>query len=125
MSLRRDLEINAQTLNQYSDQFGQYMDQIDEILRRLNIGLEVWTPFEGASPQLEIGYTKKGKKWGVAIRQADQVWFVNDAPREYRLMVVDSIPALFIAMTKAARDTTNKILEGVATVKGILEGMGQ
>jgi len=136
------LSIVASSLNTASDELTHVVGILDEALRKLNIGLNVWVPFrfrvDDESPtqydQDEIGYAKVESIWGVALRRiyGDEAreehrefgpWLFNDAPRELRLLAVDRIPALIEALSKEAITTTKRVQEKVKQVRELADGI--
>ena len=122
----KQLSLAATSLNSASDDLGQAMSVLDAALKRLNLGISAWVTLSGNEDQCgewwsrDIGYTKVGAEWGIALKTArgnhawpeqdsEEKWLFNDAPRWMRIEGVGKIPDLLEALIKQAEDTTTKI----------------
>lgn len=115
----------ANELNAASDELGKTITELDAALQNLNLGVAAWVPFSDGSDEYsywsrEIGYTKLGNSWGIALREVDgvhhnpeeetvQSWGFNNAPRWMRIDGIAKIPDLLEKLIKQAEDTTKKI----------------
>jgi len=118
----------AQTLNDLSDQLTKEVTEIETALNKLNLG--IWAHVNAVtldssddglySHGLQLVYGKSGGKWGFLIDEyredanyPDQgereSWAFKDAPRDFRLKVVDKIPALLEALVKRSAEVTSEI----------------
>jgi uncharacterized protein YecA (UPF0149 family) len=130
----------ASSLNTASNEFAKSVAVLDESLKPLNIGLSVWVPFAFADvdppdyDQDEIGYTKVGGTWGLAIRsvrgregedfeQVGGLWLFNDAGREMRLHSVEKIPDVIKALADKASETTKRIQQKTKEVRALAEAI--
>ncbi len=124
----------AISLNTASDELTKVIGELDEALKKLNIGLSVWVTF--ASRGIEdwefdddqIGYTKIQGKWGIALRHMwgdhrddsyfdEGPWLFNDGPRDLRLRSTDKIPDVIEALAKEAFDTTKNVQQKTQEVR--------
>jgi hypothetical protein len=137
----KQLTAAASDLNAASDELGKTIAALDAALKNLNLGISTWVRVGGSDDaetfwNREIGYTKIGKNWGIAIRaeagylsdcdNADVEWWLfNDAPRAYRLEAVDKIPELLEQLIKQAEDTTRKIKEKTSQAQMLAEAINQ
>ena len=129
----------ATVLNSVSDQLSKPVNEIDALLKKLNLGIVAWVTLrEGAElPEHwseELGYAKIGGKWGIAIRTVvgdynypdqDDIdeWLFNDAPRALRLSAVERLPELLDTLTRVAEDATAKIREKVGAVRTLADAV--
>lgn len=134
----------AANFDSASDELASPVTEIDAALKRLNLGVIVWTRMEGGTHaqadeywwSQDIGYTKISGKWGVALRTCsgdhtdpdnDKVeeWLFNDAPRRMRILGIQHIPNLIRAMIHEVNETTanikSKITEANELAKVIRE----
>jgi hypothetical protein len=129
----------AVDLNDISDTLGKCIHDINEFLKRLNLGVVAWVPIqqdEGIPGESwfwkdEIGYSKVGPIWGICLRKVqgdyqhpddDEIesWFFNDAPRALRISAIDKIPDLLEKLSKEAAETTKRIGEKLAKAEEVL-----
>jgi hypothetical protein len=133
----------AASLNTASQELSKVIDVLDEALKKLHIGLTVWSAFryrdveQPEYDQDEIGYSKVDGTWGITLRRVwgnlerdeeheSGPWHFNDAPRNLRLAGVDAIPnlieALFneaVATTKQVHAKTEKVRELASVIERI------
>jgi len=134
----------ANDLNLVSDELGKAVTQIDDGLRKLNLGVSAWVTIFSADddrdPQYvtfwheDLGYGKVNGKWCVCIRRVDgsyqsmddetqKLWTFNDASRTLRLAAIDKIPSLLDALGKEATSRTKDIREKLADVQAVAEAV--
>ena len=114
----------ASDLNSVSDQLGKSIAEIDDALKKLNLGVSVWVTIEGTEDPPyywtdDLGYSKIDGKWGIALRavkgnyaedeERAEAWLFNDAPRPLRLSAVSKLPNLLRKLSEEAAETTKKI----------------
>lgn len=120
----QQLTAAATSLNTASDRLTKTINEIEAVLKPLNIGLHCWVKMgpgwsapDGSSGYYQIGYSKVSGKWGIALSECndysddDEPWAFNDAPRHLRLKAVDFIPQLLDALTKKTTEATQEITE--------------
>src|SRR5215469_4031938 len=117
-----ELTVAAGTLNDLSNQLSKEVSAIEGVVNELNLGirtevhavtLRASDPGAGDhySHWLRLAYGKAGARWGFIIEELTeditnpegdsyQSWFFQEAPREFRLKVVEKIPALIEALVK-------------------------
>lgn len=122
----KQLSLAASTLNTASDDLVEAVSVFDAALKKLNLGISAWVLLSGNDEEdgqwwsRNIGYTKVGDKWGIALKTASghyswperdsvEKWLFKDAPRWMRIEAVGKIPDLLEALLKEAEDTTKKI----------------
>jgi hypothetical protein len=107
----KKLSSTAAKLNAISDSLSSQIEQIDTSLKRLNLGVIAWVKIQADCDEdgnwfkEELGYTKVGNRWCVAIKTASGMqgdpngpdtsfWAFADAPRQLRIRAIEHIPAL-------------------------------
>jgi len=133
------LSTAASTLNRLSDELTKEVAEIEVTLNALNLGVRAEVKATTLARDAEIGYChwlnlaygKKAGKWGFLVEELEETvadsndegsyesWLFKDAPREFRLQVIDSIPALLDALVKKSDDTANEITNKVKFVKDL------
>jgi hypothetical protein len=106
---------------------------VDAALSRLQIAFEAWVTYrhdtdddEERYDNWDIGYTRIGKRWGLALRtekgefnQPDRAvierWFFNESPLYLRHRAIDKLPDLIEALAKAGSTVAKKLSS--ATIK--------
>jgi hypothetical protein len=130
-----ELGVAAVALNNVTDALGNAVVEIDESLKRFNLGIEVWEDIRhehnddtGMHWSLELGYARIGGKWGLSLRESEgddpadldiNVWSYKDAPRSFRLEAVHKIPALLRALNVEAKKTTTELRAKLAEVQTV------
>jgi hypothetical protein len=128
----------APALNAASDELTRSVGILDEALKKLNIGLSVWVPFRYREPDEspdvydrdQIGYAKVEGQWGIAliriwgnesadVHHQEGPWLFNYAPRELRLLGVDTIPEVIDALGKEAWATTKRLQDKTRDVRDL------
>ncbi len=135
-----ELSAASQSLNNVSDALGKAVTDIDEGLRKLNLGITAWVdvfttlPDHPENPTYmfeELGYTKINTKWGVALRVRSgdesqpyeqehvQMWAFNDAPRALRLEAIDKLPRLLRKLSEEAQKVTAELQAKLADAQTV------
>ncbi len=132
-----ELSAAAKALNAVSDELGKAVSDIDESLKKLNLGIEVWVVvYEGADERdhsfwsRDIGYSKIDSRWGIGLRKvfgnyrdpdeaATETWLFNDAPRSLRLEAIEKIPELLKKLSGVAAKTTKALEAKVADTQAV------
>src|SRR5690242_39555 len=83
----KQLASAAVALNQATDEFTAVTAPADELLKKLNLGVDCWVRFkswtyeDGSQKHHEIGYAKINGRWGIALRsfedEPDQPEYTN------------------------------------------------
>lgn len=126
------LSTAAQILNGLSDELTAKIADIENSINKLNLGIRANVnayTLESADDDLysrwvRLAYGKSGSKWGFIIeeltedlrnseRDAYESWAFRDAPREYRLKVVEKIPALLDALVIKSVEIASDIKKSV------------
>src|SRR5260370_15609914 len=122
----KQLSLVATSLNAASDELVEAVSVFDAALKKLNLGISAWVVLSGNDDEdhdwwsRDIGYTRVGDTWGIALktasgnygcpdRDSEEKWLFRDAPRWMRIEAVGKIPDLLEALLKQAEDTTKKI----------------
>lgn len=119
------LSAAAADLNAASDALGKSVTAIDTVFQKLNLGVTAWveverhTDFDQSFTAVELGYSKLGGKWGVALRTIEgyeyredariEEWLFNEAPRRLRVEAIDKLPKLLDGLLKEAKRITERI----------------
>ena len=135
----RKLVVSAANLNSVSDELRQTITEIEAALRKLNVGLAAWVNIStssgerGDSWSRDLGYTRYGKDWYVALRTTysdvtedddnEDQWPFNEAPRWMRVEAIGKLPELIEALAKQADDTAEKIKRKNAEAKQFTEAI--
>lgn len=138
----------ATDLNVVSDALGKAVSDIDEGLKKLNLGVTAWvrvayvesSPEDSSYEIEEIGYEKVNGKWGIAIRtrsgddrhpeyaETVQEWPFNEAARSSRLRAIEKIPELLNKLneeaTKVAKEVQAKLADAQAVAGAVQEAAG-
>jgi hypothetical protein len=121
------LASSALSLNAATDELTKIGASFDAALKRLNLGIESWVQISEGSDELgtksyysQLGYSKIGGKWGIALRNVEcdeqsgeetvlKEWLFADAPRDLRVLAVNRLPELIERLQEEAQDTTEFI----------------
>ena len=123
------LQSSASILNAVSDELGKAIAQIDDGLRKLNLGITTWVQLRGGDGRHygrddfwheDVGYSKINGKWGISLRKLSgdytdpdseyqESWLFADAPRELRIQAIDQLPALFQKLSAEANKVTMEV----------------
>jgi prefoldin subunit 5 len=140
----RELSSAAEALNVVSDALGKAVSDIDEGLKRLNLGVTAWVcvqEYGGSHEQdltytlEELGYAKINGKWGIALRvrsgdeehpeydESVEIWLFNEAARALRLKAIKKIPELLTKLneeaTKITKELQAKLVEAQAVADAV------
>jgi hypothetical protein len=122
----RKLTVSASNLNSASDDLRVVINELDDALRKLNLGVSAWVKIAGDDDgrdeywSRDLGYTRIGRTWGIALREVEgnynwpdeakvESWPFNDAPRWLRADAVGKIPDLLEKLADQADGTTKRI----------------
>lgn len=128
----------AYSLNQLSDELTKQVCTIEETLNKLNLGVEAHVNgpnlFESEDALythwIRLGYGKLSGKWGLVVeeltedvqnpdRDSCNSWAFKDAPRDFRMKVVDKIPALLEELCKKSVEVATEINEKVQFARNL------
>jgi hypothetical protein len=120
------LSASASEVNKASSELASAVSQLDEMLKRLNLGVTAWVVIRSRAAEppeyddYELGYARVNSKWGLAIRRIhgdpdhediEGPWAFNDAKRELRIGAVDKIPGLLEKLAQKTADTAEMLTE--------------
>lgn len=124
----KQLSDSAKALNALSDELTTVVADIEMVLNKLNLGIRAHINAETLEQSdadmywrgLRLAYGKGASKWGFIIEEVSEdwnnpenstyeSWHFKDAPREFRLKVVEKIPALLEALVKQSSETALEI----------------
>jgi hypothetical protein len=125
----------ASDLNTVSDELGKSVAEIDDALKKLNLGVSVWVNIHDWEDEFDyymeqLGYAKVDGKWGIALRTVSgdyrwpdqdkiEQWLFNDAPRRLRLAAIETLPDMLKRLSEEAVETTKKIKGKLAEAKEV------
>jgi hypothetical protein len=131
----------ATALKAATDEFSKVTAPLDELLQRLNLGVECWVRFrtwtyeDGTQKFHEVGYAKINGRWGVALRSIQDddptgaeytsidKWAYNEGPRTMRVDAVQKFPELLDELVKKADKHTRKLKEGTDTAREVIDAL--
>ena len=128
----------AAQLNAVSDQLSKPIEQVEAVLKKLNLGIDAWSQFAGESDYSTgyfwwraIGYARLNGKWCIAIRTSAgsfgdpdpdmDEWPFNEAPRAYRIDGAAKLPDLLEKLVEAAYETAEKVRETKEVVQTVAD----
>ncbi len=117
-------------LNFASDDLAKAVNSWDVILKKLNLGIEVWVDTTSSGDSGDkwwdrgIGYAEVGDRWCLALRERsgdpveldEQVWAFNQAPRWLRVEGISKLLELLEALVKRTEETTKKLHDEASRV---------
>jgi hypothetical protein len=125
----------AQNLNELSDRLNDQVAQIENSLNKLNLGVSASVDVETTSSDggmavhcLRLGYGKVAGKWALTIdhfmdddpENTYELWSFKDAPRDFRLKVIDRIPQLLDELVMTSTQLASNINEKITLAKGLV-----
>jgi hypothetical protein len=135
----KQLHASAVQLQNATNDFVKVTAPLDELLQKLNLGVECWVRVNkwsfdhGVERYHDLGYSKVGSDWGVAIRAIDtndcgeqlshDVWLFNEAPRTMRIDAIGKVPDLLDELTKKAEKFTRKVRESTDTARDVVNAL--
>lgn len=136
------LAASATELNAVSDELSKSIQTIDEVLKKLNLGVSTWRKFaDGMTDPVafwsrSIGYARISARWGLAIRadygrdddpesEREDVWLFNDAPRSYRLEALAALPELLDQLAETSGKVAGQLKERVALTRQVAATLSQ
>jgi hypothetical protein len=124
----KQLNVVSAELNSASRELGKSISSLEAALKGLNLGISAWhsiaghEDFEGDGSfwRRDLGYTKIGNEWRIALKQVsghlqdrgngdEEVWAFNEAPRWMCVEAVGKLPDLFETLIKRVVETTAKL----------------
>jgi prefoldin subunit 5 len=135
-----ELSSLATDLNAVSDALGKAVSDIDEGLKKLNLGVTAWVEvqkYRGSREQdltytvEELGYAKINGKWGIALRvrsgdderpewdESVEVSLFNEAARALRLKAIKKIPELLNKLNEEATKVTKELQAKLADAQAV------
>ncbi len=139
-----ELSKAAEVLNSVSDAFSKAVSDIDEALKKLNLGIVAWVIVHEDSASSddpiyhieEIGYSKIGSKWGIALRtrtgnvmysdddrESVETWLFNEATRTLRLKAIGKLPELVNKLSQEAAKMTKQLQSKLADTQAVAEAL--
>jgi hypothetical protein len=136
----KQLASAATELNQATDEFTKVTAPVDDLLKKLNLGVECWVRFntwtfsDGSKRHHEVGYAKTNGRWGVALRSIDdelddpeytnvERWLYNEGPRSMRVEAIKKLPELLDELVTKAKKATVKVREGTESAREVIAAL--
>jgi hypothetical protein len=127
----------AVALNEATEQFTAVTAPADELLKKLNLGVDCWVRYRtseydnGNKRHFEIGYAKINGRWGMALRTLNdepdepeytniERWAFNEGPRGMRVDAIQKLPELLDELVKKAEKATRKLKDGTETAREVM-----
>jgi len=135
-----ELSSTAGALNIVSDALGKAVSEIDEGLKKLNLGITSWVQIGYSGPDgpndstylaEDVGYSKISSKWGLSIRtrvgdeqdpqdgERIEYWPFSEAPRHLRLKAIGKIPELLKKLNEEAAKITKELQMKLADAQAV------
>ena len=133
-----ELSAAASDLNAISDDLGKCVAEIEEALKKLNVGVSAWVCISrsfdtesGYGAIEELGYAKWARKWGFVLRTKEgypddvdsEGWVFNEAPRPLRISAIEKIPELLVALSEEANKMTADVLKQLGVAKEVTKAL--
>jgi hypothetical protein len=135
----KQLAVSAAALNQATDEFAKVTAPLDQVLQKLNLGVDCWVRVKTWSGDgdlhHEIGYAKINGRWGVALRSVQEHetedpelthierWLFNDGPRAMRVAAIAKIPDLLEELVRKADKATHKVKAGTESAREVIAAL--
>jgi len=114
----RRLQRTTSELNNATDNLRARVEVLEGSLQKIGPGVSAWIQLPSG---VELGYTKMNKGWRLCIKQKEQTWEFNEAPRQLRFESVDSIPLLLEQLLT----NVEKLLELATSRVSLVHSMSQ
>jgi hypothetical protein len=98
---------------------------IETALKRMNIAYEAWSTYKQGGHEeywwkWDIGYTRIGNRWGIAIKVSSgdetdpehdrsERWLFNESPLYLRHPAIDKLPDMLEALAKTGETVAGKL----------------
>jgi prefoldin subunit 5 len=132
----RELSSAAESLNSVSDALSKAVADIDDGLKKLNLGIEAWVSVCAGTDHRDatywsrdLGYAKVNGKWGIALREVEgshvnddheiEEWLFNDAARSSRLEAIKKIPELLSKLQEEAAKVTKMLQTNLVDAQAV------
>ncbi len=141
-----ELTTASESLNLVSDALGKAVSDIDDGLKKLNLGVTAWVEVYAKKDTSEedpiylveeLGYAKIGSKWGVALRtrrrddrlpepeENIETLLFNDAARTLRLKAIEKLPQLLRKLSEEATKITRELQAKLADAQAVAAAVNQ
>jgi hypothetical protein len=112
------LEKLSTRLYEDTDALTEGIRLVEDVLRRLSLGVEAWIPLDG---DWDLGYAKYESSWRLVVLSKSDELLLEHASRVRRLAALEKLPELFDALTEEVRDTTERIKKALGTIQSLLQ----
>jgi hypothetical protein len=130
----KNLIAKAAELNEATKRLAKIIEDIEEGLQKLNLGISVWVSLstsEDGEASESLGYGKLNGQWRLLLRKysydggGDVIGYEDSflfaAPRETRMYAAGELQKLFLELAKEAEDLTGKINSKVRSADYLAE----
>ena len=114
------LAVASAALNESGDAVTEQIEQFEDALQRMNVGLESWVSADvtaGGVHYTSLGYTKLNGRWCVAASSHGHHEALIEATIEVQLVMVPLLEALVDALIIACETMTKKIRAAKAALE--------
>lgn len=141
LSSFKKLAVSSTDLNSAVGELCDNISPLENALSRLDLGVSAWHKIAGHDDESgvfwtrDIGYTKIGKTWCIALRKTsgypdgelyeEEVWPFAAAPRWMQIESVGKIPDLFDELIKRTEDTIKKIRAKTIEARDLATAIGE
>jgi hypothetical protein len=112
---------------------------LDAALQGMHLAHEAWVTYRSQSDEVEytnwdLGYTRIGNRWGIAIRTINgresepersrtDKWHFNESPLYLRHAAIDKLPDLLEALAKTGTTVAGKLTRAAVRASEIAEAI--
>lgn len=135
----KQLAGSAKEIHSAADELCTNIAPLNHALAKLGLGVAAWHQFAGHEDRdgsywsRDIGYTKIGAEWCIALRRTsghngydhydEEVWAFKDAPRWIQIESVGKLPDLLDELIKRTDDTVKKLRAKAVLAKELADAL--
>lgn len=110
----------AAEVNRESDAYTKALEDVEESLSALNLGVEAWTPPRGAA-KIELGYGRTPHGWRLLVTwEGEPPVPLLQARRDVRIVAAVAIGELLTVLTENSKELTVRLKMATDLVKEVL-----
>jgi len=137
----RSLTAVSQTLNKSSDLLNESITEVENALKKFNLGIEARVGIysqllddrTGVSHVIELKYGRHQGKWGLLAvdyidEDPDSTWderFLREAPREVRLAAIGKLPDLIRVLIQESEKSAREAMAKAEAAREIAAGLSR
>ncbi len=111
--LLKRLRNRSQALNQATDDLNRYIEDVEERVRDIRTGVEVWLEVE-VGEGWQIGWTRgPDRRWGFGAKRTGQRTPLLSAPRSVRVEAAPLLDEIVTVMAHRAEEMAQEVMEAV------------